>query len=83
MFEDKMSRLENNIEIDLDCKVCQNYKHEIKRLKERAKILDKFEKSSKTLDYLLRNQKLFRDKTGLGFHTNYTSSSKIKFIKPC
>ena len=29
MLEDKMSRLESNIEIDLGCKICLEYKHEI------------------------------------------------------
>ena len=43
ILEDKMSRLESNIEIDLECKNCQDYKHEIKMEKEKAKILAKFE----------------------------------------
>ena len=30
ILEDKMSRLESHIEIDLECKKCQDYKHEIK-----------------------------------------------------
>ena len=29
MLEDKMSRLENNVEIDLECKI-QEYKYEIR-----------------------------------------------------
>lgn len=37
MLEDKMARLESSIEIDLEWKICQKYKHEIKRLNERAK----------------------------------------------
>jgi hypothetical protein len=85
ILEDKMSRLESNIEIDLQCKNCQEYKHEIKMEKEKAKILAKFENSSKSLKYLLNIQKSFYDKTGLGFTEDkyLTNTSKqIKFIKP-
>ena len=80
-----MSRLESNIEIDLECKNCQNYKHEIKMENEKAKILAKFENSSKSLKYLLNIQKSFNDKTGLGFTANDSStniSRQIKFVKP-
>ena len=85
ILEDKMSRLESNIEIDLECKNCQDYKHEIKMEKEKAKILAKFENSSKSLKYLLNIQKSFYDKTGLGFTADeyLTNTSKqIKFVKP-
>ena len=85
ILEDKMSRLESNIEIDLECKSCQYYKHEIKTENEKAKILAKFENSSKSLEYLLNIQKSFYDKTGLGFTENdyLTNTSKqIKFVKP-
>lgn len=85
ILEDKMSRLESNIEIDLECKLCQYYKHEIKTENEKAKILAKFENSSKSLEYLLNIQKSFYDKTGLGFNANdpLTNSSKqIRFVKP-
>ena len=81
ILEDKMSRLESNIEIDLECKTCQDYKLEIKRLNERAKILAKFEESSKSLKYLLSCQKSFNDKTGLGFSSDNSSTSKSKQIK--
>ena len=79
------SRLDSNIEIDLECKTCQEYKHEIKRQSERAKILAKFEESFKSLKYLLSCQNLFEDKTGLGFSSDNSSTSKskqIKFVKP-
>jgi hypothetical protein len=85
ILEDKMSRLESNIEIDLKCKYCQDYKHEIKMENEKAKILAKFENSSRSLKYLLNIQKPFYDKTGLGFTVNDPStnvSKKIKFVKP-
>jgi hypothetical protein len=85
ILEDKMSRLESNIEIDLECKLCQYYKHEIKTKNEKAKTLAKFENSSKSLEYLLNIQKSFYDKTGLGFTANdpLTNTSKqIRFVKP-
>lgn len=85
ILEDKMSKLESNIEIDLECKNCQDYKHEIKMEKEKAKILAKFENSSKSLKYLLNIQKSFYDKTGLGFTADeyLTNTSKqTKFVKP-
>jgi hypothetical protein len=84
MLEDKMSRLESNIEIDLGCKICLEYKHEIKRQNEKGKMLAKFEESSKSLERLLKSQKLFRDKSGLGFNSNASSTSKeqVKFVEP-
>ena len=33
LLEDKMSRIESNVEIDLECKVCLDYKHKIKKEK--------------------------------------------------
>jgi hypothetical protein len=85
ILEDKMSRLESNIEIDLECKKCQDYKHEIKMENEKAKTLAKFENSYKSFKYLLNIQKSFYDKTGLGFIVNDPStnvSKQIKFVKP-
>jgi hypothetical protein len=85
ILEDKMSRLESNVEIDLECKICQDYKHEIKRQNEKGKMLAKFEESSNSLERLLKSQKSLRDKTGLGFNSNAPSTSKTKqakFVKP-
>ena len=85
MLEDKMSRLESNVEIDLECKTCLDYKHEIQRQNEKGKMLAKFEESSKSLKSLLKSQKSFRDKTGLGFDSNAPSTIKTKqvvFVKP-
>ena len=76
-----MSRLESNIEINLECETCQEYKSEIKRLNKRTKVLAKFEESSKSLDYLLGIQKSFEDKTGLGFNSSNSSTTKSKHIK--
>lgn len=43
MLEDKMSRLKSNVEIDLECKICLDYKHEFQRQNEKGKMLSKFE----------------------------------------
>jgi hypothetical protein len=48
-------------------------------------MLSKFEVSSRALESLLKSQKSFRDKTGLGFNLNAPSTSKTKqvvFVKP-
>ena len=50
-----------------------------------ANILSKFEKSSKSLKNLLNCQKEFGDRTGLGYDSDESSTSKskqIKFVKP-
>ena len=39
LLEDKMSRIESNVEIDLECKLCLDYKHEIKMQNEKGKII--------------------------------------------
>ena len=85
MLEDKMSRLESHVEIDLECKLCLDYKYEIQRQNEKGKMLAKFEESSKALESCLKSQKSFRDRTGLGFNSNKSSTSKTKqivFVKP-
>ena len=47
MLEDKMSRLERHVEIDLECKVCLEYKHEIRRQNEKGKCLLNLKKVQK------------------------------------
>ena len=59
--------------------------NEIRMENEKAKILAKFENSSKSLKYLLNIKKSFNDKTVLGFTANDPStniSRQIKFVKP-
>ena len=84
LLEDKMSRLNSNVEIDLECKLCLDHKHEIKKQNERRKKLAKFDESSKSLERFLKSQKSFDDKTGLGFNSKGPSTSKTKqanFVK--
>ena len=59
LLEDKMSRLENNVEIDLECKLCLDHKHEIKKQNEKGKKLAKFDESANSLERLLKSQKFF------------------------
>ena len=61
------------------------YKHEILKQNEKGKMFPKFEESSKTLKSCLKNQRSLRDRTGLGFNSNESSTSKTKqvvFVKP-
>ena len=51
----------------------------------KEKLLVKFDESSKSLERLLRSQRLFKDKTGLGFNSRSSSTSetkKVNFVKP-
>ena len=85
LLEDKMSRLESGVEINLECKLCLDHKHEIKKRNEKGKKLAKFDESTKSLERLLKSQKSFEDKTGLGFNSKGPSTSKTKqanFVKP-
>lgn len=48
-------------------------------------MLAKLEESSKSLESCLKNQRSFRDRTGLGFNSNEPSTNKTKqvmFVKP-
>ena len=51
----------------------------------KEKMIVKFDESSKSLERLLKSQKSFSDKTGLGFNLKAPSMSKTKqleFVKP-
>ena len=76
-----MSRLESHVEIDLECEVCLEYKHEIQRQNEKGKMLAKFEESSKALESCLKSQKSFRDRTGLGL--TLMNHQQVKQNKLC
>ena len=80
LLEDKMSRLDSNVEINLECKLCLDHKREIKKENEKGKMLAKFDESSKSLERFLKCQKSFDNKTGLGFDSNEPSTSKTKQV---
>ncbi|GJS78480.1 hypothetical protein Tco_0728361, partial [Tanacetum coccineum] len=80
----KLSTLEKNKGVDLECTNCQSLKIDNEKLKEEALKLTQFEKSTHCLNEMLSNQKPFGDKLGLGFNSFEASSNgtkKIKFVK--
>ncbi|GJT41402.1 zf-CCHC domain-containing protein [Tanacetum coccineum] len=83
-LKDKLSTLEKNKGVDLECTICQSLKIENEKLKEESTRLNKFEKSTHCLNEMLSSQKPFGDKLGLGFNSFEASSSgtkEIKFVK--
>ncbi|GJR97446.1 zf-CCHC domain-containing protein [Tanacetum coccineum] len=83
-LKDKISILENNKGVDLDCAKCHTLKIENEKLKEESSRLNKFEKSTHCLNEMLSNKKPSDDKLGLGFNSFEASSSgtkEIKFVK--
>ncbi|GJZ21828.1 retrovirus-related pol polyprotein from transposon TNT 1-94 [Tanacetum coccineum] len=83
-LKDKLSTLEKNKGVDLDCAKCHTLKIENEKLKEESTRLNKFEKSTHCLNEMLSNQKPSGDKLSLGFNSFEASSSgtkEIKFVK--
>ncbi|GJQ93820.1 hypothetical protein Tco_0004959 [Tanacetum coccineum] len=83
-LKEKLSTLEKNKGVDLECTQCQIIKIDNEKLKEEAFKLTKFEKSTHSLNKMLSNQKPSRDKLGLDFNSFEASTSgskKIKFVK--
>ncbi|GJS74291.1 zf-CCHC domain-containing protein [Tanacetum coccineum] len=83
-LKDKLSTLEKNKGVDLDCAKCHVLKIENEKLKDESTRLNKFEKSTHCLNEMINNQKPSGDKLGLGFNSFEASSSgtkKIKFVK--
>ncbi|GJW19726.1 hypothetical protein Tco_0027162 [Tanacetum coccineum] len=83
-LKDKLSTLEKNKGVDLDCAKCHTLKIENEKLKEESTRLNKFEKSTHCLNEMLSSQKPSGDKLGLGFNSFEASSSgtkEIKFVK--
>ncbi|GJW11919.1 zf-CCHC domain-containing protein [Tanacetum coccineum] len=83
-LKDKLSTLEKNKGVDLDCAKCHTLKIENEKLKEESTRLNKFKKSTHYLNEMLSSQKPSGDKLGLGFNSFEASSSgtkKIKFVK--
>ncbi|GJY44463.1 retrovirus-related pol polyprotein from transposon TNT 1-94 [Tanacetum coccineum] len=83
-LKDKLSTLEKNKGVDLDCAKCHALKIENENLKEESTRLNKFEKSTHCLNEMLSNQKPSGDKLGLEFNSFEASSSgtkEIKFVK--
>ncbi|GJQ98149.1 zf-CCHC domain-containing protein [Tanacetum coccineum] len=84
ILKEKVTTLEKNKGVDLECVKCHMLKIENEKLKEEALKLTKFEKSTHFLNEMLSNQKPSGDKLGLGFNSFEASSSgtkEIKFVK--
>ncbi|GJS80869.1 hypothetical protein Tco_0747410 [Tanacetum coccineum] len=80
-LKDKLSILEKNKGVDLDCAKCHALKIENEKLKEESTRFNKFEKSTHCFNEMLSNQKPSGDKLGLGFNSFEASSSGTKEIK--
>ncbi|GJS12986.1 hypothetical protein Tco_0407458 [Tanacetum coccineum] len=81
----KLSTLEKNKGVNLECTNCHSLKIDNEKLKEEALMLTQFEKSTHCLNEMLSNQKPSGDKLGLGFNSFEASTSEskeIKFVKP-
>ncbi|GJY65799.1 retrovirus-related pol polyprotein from transposon TNT 1-94 [Tanacetum coccineum] len=64
ILKEKVSTLEKNKGVDLECVKCHMLKIENEKLKEEALKLTKFEKSTHCLNEMLNNQKPSREKLG-------------------
>ncbi|GJS84713.1 hypothetical protein Tco_0751254 [Tanacetum coccineum] len=84
-LREKLSKLEKNNAVDLECTNCQILKIDNERLKEEAFKQTQFEKSTHFLNEMLSNQEPSGDKSGIGFNSFEASSKgtkEIKFVKP-
>nr|GEW18841.1 hypothetical protein [Tanacetum cinerariifolium] len=79
--KEKVSTLEKNKGVDLECVKCHTLKSENEKLKEEVTRLNKFKNSTHCLNEMLSNQKPSGEKLGLGFNSFEASSSETKEIK--
>ncbi|GKD39587.1 zf-CCHC domain-containing protein [Tanacetum coccineum] len=83
-LKEKLSKLEENKGVDLECTKCQILKVDNEKLKEIAFKLTQFEKITHSLNEMLSNQKPSCDKLGLRFNSFEASTSgtkEINFLK--
>ncbi|GJZ60090.1 hypothetical protein Tco_0615906 [Tanacetum coccineum] len=83
-LKEKLSKLEGNKEVDLECTTCQTLKIDNEKLKEEAFKLTQFQKSTHSLNEMLSLQKPSLDKSGLRFNSFEALKSRIKkaeFVK--
>ena len=76
----KLSNLEKGKE-SLECKNCLDVKNENELLKDEIIRIEKLENSSTSLRKIICAQRLYGDKTGLGYNSNEASTSNTKNIK--
>ncbi|GKE26984.1 hypothetical protein Tco_1442368, partial [Tanacetum coccineum] len=65
----KLSTLDRNIGVDLECTNCQSLKIDNEKLEEEDLKLNNFEKNTHCLNEMLSNQKPLGDKMGLGINS--------------
>ncbi|GJZ52905.1 hypothetical protein Tco_0607790 [Tanacetum coccineum] len=80
-LKEKLSTIERNKGVDLECITCQTLRIDNEKLKEEAFKLTQFQKSTHSLNEMLSFQKPFGDKSVLGFNSFEASTSGIKEIK--
>nr|GEY39579.1 zf-CCHC domain-containing protein/UBN2 domain-containing protein [Tanacetum cinerariifolium] len=84
VLTEKVSTLEKNKGVNFERVKCHMLKIENEKLKEKVNRLNKFKKSTQSVNEMLSNQKPFGEKLGLGFNSFGASSSgtkEIKFVK--
>ncbi|GKB53060.1 zf-CCHC domain-containing protein [Tanacetum coccineum] len=77
-LKEKLSKLERNKEVDLECTKCQTLKIDNEKLKEEAFKLTQFQKSTHSLNEMLSLQKPFGDKSSIGFNSFEASTNGTK-----
>ncbi|GJT94221.1 zf-CCHC domain-containing protein [Tanacetum coccineum] len=77
-LKEKLSKLERNKKVNLECTTCQTLKIDNEKLQEEALKLTQFQKSTRSLNEMLSIQKPFKDKSGLGFNSFEASTSETK-----
>ncbi|GJU35002.1 zf-CCHC domain-containing protein [Tanacetum coccineum] len=80
-LKEKLSKLERNKGVDLECITCQTLRIDNEKLKEEAFKLTQFQKSTHSLNEMLSFQKPSGDKPGLGFNSFEASTSGTKETK--
>ncbi|GJY97153.1 retrovirus-related pol polyprotein from transposon TNT 1-94 [Tanacetum coccineum] len=80
VLKEKVSTLEKNKGVDLECVKCHMLKIENEKLKEEVTRLNKSQKSTQYLNEMLSNQKPSSEKLSLGFNSFKASSSGTKEI---
>ncbi|GKA26839.1 retrovirus-related pol polyprotein from transposon TNT 1-94 [Tanacetum coccineum] len=82
--KEKLSTIERNKGVDLECITCQTLRIDNDKLKEEAFKLTQFPKSTHSLNEILSFQKPSGDKLGLGINSLKASTNgtkEIKFVK--
>ncbi|GKB31016.1 hypothetical protein Tco_0870417 [Tanacetum coccineum] len=79
-LKDKLSRLEKGKEVNEECKLCQDLKHENEKLRKEISRLNQFNDSNHPLKKIISSQKPFGDKSDLGFNFIKGSPSETKQV---